>query len=267
MKKKIIAILMVMLLCASMLTLTACGGKNTDEEDKGNDAENVGNVDDTNVNDADDNAADDGSDDTANEAEVDVFVSVASEGALVFGNYMTVIDMDKDGALTISDAIACAHLAGFEGGNEAGYATAETEYGLSVTKLWGIENGGSYGFYLNNAYVDSLLAPLTEGDVVSAFSYADLTGWSDAFCYFDKITAESDGEITLTLTYLAFDENYNTVPTPVNGAKITVDGAETEFVTDENGSVTITAENGEHVVSAISDTMTLVPPVCIITVG
>lgn len=61
--------------------------------------------------------------------------------------------------------------------------------------------------------------------------------------------------------------NYNTVPTPASGAKITIDGEETEFVTDENGSVTITAENGEHVVSAVSDTMTLVPPVCIIAVG
>lgn len=186
MKKKIITILTVMLLCASMLLFTACGDKNTDAGVDGNNADNA--------------------DNTADEAGVDVFVSIASEGKLVYGSYMSVIDMDGDGEMTVSDAIACAHLAGFEGGSEAGYATAETEYGLSVTKLWGVENGGSYGFYLNNAYVDSLLAPLTEGDVVSAFSYADLTGWSDAFSYFDKITAESSGEVTLTLTYLAFDE-------------------------------------------------------------
>ena len=56
---------------------------------------------------------------------------------------------------------------------------------------------------------------------------------------------------------------------PAAGAKIIIDGEETSFVTDENGAVTIIAElsAGEHVISAVSDNLTLVPPVCVVTAG
>ena len=46
-----------------------------------------------------------------------------------------------------------------------------------------------------------------------------------------------------------------------------VDGEPVNSITDENGVVTLTLEKGEHVVSAYTDTMTLVPPVCVVTVG
>ena len=53
----------------------------------------------------------------------------------------------------------------------------------------------------------------------------------------------------------------------VQGAFLIVDGEKTDVVTDENGNAVLTlAEAGTYTVSAVSETMTLVPPVCIVTV-
>ena len=149
-----------------------------------------------------------------------------------------------------------------------GYAAEKTDYGLTITKLLGVENGGSYGCYVNDTFVTSLADAVKEGDHVYAYSYKDLTAWSDAYSYFDKTAVKADGEITLKLSYIAFDESYNPVETPAAGAVITVDGKETDVVTGEDGTAVITVEGaGEHIISAVSDTMTLVPPVCVATVG
>ena len=48
-------------------------------------------------------------------------------------------DADGDGTITINDALYLAHEAEFEGGAAAGYASEQSDYGLSLTKLWGCE--------------------------------------------------------------------------------------------------------------------------------
>lgn len=48
-------------------------------------------------------------------------------------------------------------------------------------KLWGTENGGSYGYYVNNVSTWSLTDPVDEGDYVNAFVYTDLTTWFDTY--------------------------------------------------------------------------------------
>ena len=73
--------------------------------------------------------------------------------------------------------------------------------------------------------------------------------------------------LTLTLSYLTYDENWNTVVSPVKDAFIILDGEKTALKTDENGTVTIPCEKaGEWIVSADHQTLTLVPPVCVVTV-
>ena len=181
-----------------------------------------------------------------------------------------VIDSDGDGVLSISDALYAAHENAYEGGAEAGYLSEDLGYGLSLSKLWGEENGGSYGYYLNNASAMSLLDPIADGDHVKAYAYMDLTAWSDTYCYFDADTAEiaAGNALDLTLTALVFDANWNPVATPVEGAVITVNGAETEFVTNADGAVSLNFDAaGEYIVSAASASMTLVPPICIVTVS
>ena len=197
-----------------------------------------------------------------------VFVSISDDqgNIAVAGAAFDVSDADGDGVVSISDALFAAHEARFEGGAAAGYEAGDVGYGLSLLKLWGIENGGSYGYYINNASPISLADAISEGDQIYAYAYTDLEAWSDTYSYFDTFRAVNSGELQLTLSAIVFDENFAPVATPVEGAVITIDGEATEFVTDANGSVTVTLGDAEeYLISAHSETMTLVPPVCIVS--
>lgn len=195
---------------------------------------------------------------------VKVYVTIADEnGKLAMTQEeITVTDVDNDGALTINDALYLAHEAKYEGGAPAGYESAVSEYGLSLNKLWG--TAGAVGYYVNNASAWSLADTVKEGDYVTAFVYTDATTWSDAYCYFDvnTVSAKEGAQITLTLSKAGFDADYNPIVLPVEGAAITIDGTASSIKTDAEGKVTITLKEGKHVISAVSDTEILVPPVC-----
>lgn len=200
-----------------------------------------------------------------------VYVTIADgQGQLVMVNAaIDVTDVDADGALTINDALYAAHEAAYEGGAEAGYAAADAGYGLSISKLWGEENGGSYGYYLNDVSAYSLLDPVADGDYLNAFVYTDLEAWSDVYCTFGyrEVVADAGANIKLTLNMMTFDENWNPVSLPVEGAILTIDGEDSEVVTDAEGKAQFTIEAaGEYLISARSDSAILVPPVCIVTV-
>ena len=179
-----------------------------------------------------------------------------------------VTDVDGDEVLTVYDALCCAHEAAYPGGAAAGFGAEDQGYGPSLTKLWGEENGGSYGYYVNNAGCDSLANPIEAGAHVQAYAYQDLESWSDQFSYFEGGEI-ADGTVTLTLNALGFDADWNPVSAPVAGAAIIIDGANSGLVTDENGQVTITLsdEIGEHLVTATAANSILVPPVFSYTVG
>ena len=199
-----------------------------------------------------------------------VYVSISTDtGALVLACApVTLTDADGDGALTICDALMAAHAAYHADGAEA-FLAEKTEWGLSMYRLWGVENGGSYGYCVNDASAMSLVDPVNAGDHVKAYVYTDLTAWSDTYSYFTAPVAAAavNSEVALTLSANGYDANWAPVTLPVAGAVITVNGEATEVTTDENGNAVLTfAEAGVYTVSAVSETMTLVPPVCIVTV-
>ena len=175
---------------------------------------------------------------------------------------ITAKDINGDGKVNIDEALYAAHETEYNGGAAAGYNAYDSDYGRSLGMLWG-DDCGSYGYYVNNASAMSLDDEIKDDDYINAFCYTDLETWSDTYCYFDRNTAEGN-EITLTLSAAAWDENYNPITVPVEGAVITMNGEKTDFVTDADGKVTITAdEAGRYEISAISETQTLVPTVCI----
>ncbi|MBQ7337063.1 MAG: hypothetical protein IJW40_12035 [Clostridia bacterium] len=197
-----------------------------------------------------------------------MYVTIAKGDMVISYAEVAVEDEDGDGALTINDALLAAHDKYYDGGAD-GFGSAQTEYGLSMTKLWGDESG-VYGYTLNNTSVmTDLTEPVKAGDHIYAYVYTDLTTWSDSFCYFDKVTAEvSAGEtLTLTLSSAGYDEAWNPITVPVEGAKILVDGADSGIVTDAEGKATVTlSDKGEVIISASNDAMVMVPPVCAVTV-
>lgn len=203
--------------------------------------------------------------------EANVYVTISDkEGKLALTQEkITVTDVDSDGALTINDVLYAAHEAKYEGGAAVGYASSMGDYGLKLDKLWGTANGTGYGYYVNNKSAISLTDTVKEGDYINAYVYTDLTAWSDTYCYFDvnKAWVTAGREITVTLSAAGYDASWNPVVIPVEGATITVNGEKTEFKTDKDGKVTFAlSKAGNYVISAVSDTMTLVPPVCQVAV-
>ncbi len=202
-----------------------------------------------------------------------VYVTISDDkGKLVMVQEpVTVTDIDNDGVLTLNDALYNAHETGYEGGAEAGYAYSNSQWGISLDKLWGIANGGSYGYGVNNApAVMGLSDTVKDGDYITAYVYTDLTAWSDQLSYFNvsTLTVKEGESFTLTLSASGYDADWNPITLPVAGAKILINGEQTDYVTDSNGKVTIQADKaGKLTVSATSDSMTLVPPVCTVSVS
>lgn len=199
-----------------------------------------------------------------------VYVTVSAGGQLQLTDApVEATDADGDGVISVCDALYAAHEAYFEGGSKAGFAAEGTDYGISLNKLWGVDNGGSFGYRLNDLAAMSLLDAIAEGDRVYAYDYTDLVNWSDKYSFFDRYQAEAvvGEEITLTLQYVDYDENWAEITLPVAGAAVTVNGEKTDIVTDENGVFTYSASaTGTVIISAGSDALVLTPPVCVITV-
>ncbi len=202
----------------------------------------------------------------AAEANPTVYVNISdgsSEIALAYKS-VSVTDTDGDGAFTISDALYCAHEAYFEGGAAAGYVVENTQYGISLVKLWGVESGGSFGYCLNNASAMSLADEVKDGDVVSAYAYADTAGFSDVFAYFseNECGIDENADVSLKLFYISYDENFSPVTSPVADAEIYYNGESTGVKTAEDGSFTVNVGAMDGIVTARSSSLTLVPPVC-----
>ncbi|MBO5275436.1 MAG: hypothetical protein J6I45_12555 [Clostridia bacterium] len=209
---------------------------------------------------------------TVSAEEPTVYVTIADDkGELALAYKAVVVDTDYDGdaKFTIYDALMKAHDDAYNGGAAAGFGAVSTDYGLSMTKLWGVENGGSYGYTVNNASAMSLVDGIKDGDTIYAYCYTDLTTWSDTYCYFDQNTAwNASGELTLTLSANGYDATWAPVVNPVADAVIYVNGTATAYKTDANGQVTIKVDgNDTYQISAKKEGMVMVPPLCIYTVG
>lgn len=201
----------------------------------------------------------------------DVYISVASEGKnVVAREKIQVGDEDGDEKLTVNDALIAVHEKHFEGGAKNGYQTAETQWGQSITRLWGVDNNGSCSYYLNNKLAGGLSDPITAKDELYAFNFADTANFSDQYTYFEpsEFTAVESEDITFTLHGIAFDANWAPVDTVVENAVIVVDGEKTEFKTDPDGKVKMNLKPGKHTISAVAeDGKTIVPPIATGTIS
>ena len=202
-------------------------------------------------------------------ATAEVYVTIANKsGAAVLKNAaITATDLDADGKINIYEALKAAHATCPNGGAD-GFVAEVGQYGLSMVKLWGEENGGAFGYFVNEASAWALTDEVHTGDRLVAFSYTDTAGYTDRLSYFTPITAKVNaGEtVTLTLTALIPDESWNNVPTTIAGAKIFVNGTDSGLTTDAEGNVTLTLSAGVNEITATSETIILVPPIAFITV-
>ena len=207
-----------------------------------------------------------------------VRVSVCRDSAYVTGTDgepvaavpVSVSDCNGNGTIDIDDALFCAHDLFYPGGAEAGYASAKTEYGLSMTKLWGDESG-AFSYYINNAMVvTDTTAALKDGDLLSAYVYADQVGWTDTYTYFTAVPAGRFPAERRCLSGEAVDlivmKDVFGTPEPFAGATLLANG-EPVGVTDQTGYIRYYAgDPGATVLSAASDDLVIIPPYCRLTV-
>lgn len=212
----------------------------------------------------------------ADQDSIQVTVTIANQGAIAVGKNntlmarvpVTVTDRNGDGKFTYDEAMAAAHKAYYEKG-EAGFAMK----GNSCEMLWGNETT-SLGFYRNNTMTGYINGESVEdNDDLTAFVYQDQKNWSDQYCFFDQttVTVKSGESLTINLKGVGFDENWNTVSSPVKQAGLGMYYGGTfrtrNVSTDANGNGTISFDKaGTYVLSAKKDGAYLVPPVCIVTV-
>ena len=175
----------------------------------------------------------------------------AADGSLIAAK---ALEIPAEGT-TVGDVIKSVHEKWFTDG-EAGYSTSAGQYGDMITKLWGIENGGSYGYYINGAMAMGLTDPVKPGDIIDVFVYKDAAGYSDIYTH---LTAEANGaEVTVTVNAVTgFDANYNPVFGPLAGTKVCYIGStgnlvDTGIVTGEDGTASITLKNGIYRIIGIN---------------
>lgn len=201
-----------------------------------------------------------------------VYVTISDDNkALVLTQEpVEVTDIDNDGKLTINDAFYIVHENKFEGGAEKGYKSSVKQWGLGLDKLWGVENGGSYGYYVNDTYSMGLADEIKNGDYIEAFIYPDPKDYNYYYSFFDAKNSEekdADSEVELTLSYYTFGADGSLVTNKLEGAKITVNGKETDAVTDADGKAKVKlTDAGRNVISAVSDSVSIAPPSYVVNV-
>jgi hypothetical protein len=120
---------------------------------------------------------------------------------------VTVTDQNGDGRLTFDEALVAAHTT-YSANGIGDYATTETPgYGVSVTKLWGVETFNTL-FFINNTGLTTGVGSDTvkDGDYLVASINLDDTYYADWYSYFVKgetpaykLTTVTGTENTLSL--------------------------------------------------------------------
>lgn len=212
-------------------------------------------------------------------ASSDITVTIENAGNVVVPmKTVTVKDLDYDGLFTVNEALYAAHEAFYEGGAAAGYACGTTQYGLSLFKLWGDESG-AFGYYLDNNSCWSLADPVTAGQYLYAYIYADQIYWSDSYAAFEDTAYNCDTKrpVTVTLNASGYDANWNPVTAPKAGAVIQAydENMQTalpasEFSFKDNGDGTYTlyfTKAGTYLVAASTADKSITPALTAVTVA
>ncbi len=218
----------------------------------------------------------------AEETDVTVYVSISKYGEIQTAEdgtkmaYAPVILSGQD-SYTVDDALREAHRLYCPDGTD-GYASSISDWGLGVDILWG-DTSYNFGYYINGRTSTLLGDAVCDGTYIDAFVYENI--YTEKYSAFNlpENKVDKEEEFELELSYITYDENWNPSFLPCEGATITVNGEDTELITDENGCVALSfSETGRYIVSAYKDETitddngeeevvpTITAPVCVISV-
>ncbi len=215
---------------------------------------------------------------------ITVYVSVSRYGDFVQdknGNLMAYVPLELSGqsSYTIDDVFSLMHERYYPDGVE-GYATSYSEeWGLGVDKLWG-DTSYNFGYQVNGGRV-SVMGPgqeVEDGDSIDACVYKNTYQNLEKYARFEAAVEETcrEKEVSLTLSYVSgYDDSWNSIFSPCEGATIYIDGEETDYITDENGEVILSFdEMRTYIISAKKSQMVgdvempaITAPVCVVNVS
>ena len=217
------------------------------------------------------------------EDAVTVFLNVSQYGEFLKDKsgeplILAPIELSGKESYTLDDEFAALHRMHYDGEDTSGYASEEGKTGLYITKFWGDESG-KYGYRVNGGTesIMGLSHEVNDGDYIDVAIYEsfypDTENYTSFEAYAENVYVEEDLE--LTLNQEDFDENWNTLFSPCEGAFITVDNDVTDYTTDEDGKVSLSFESaGTYIISATKEkqvgenTVTAITaPVCAVTVS
>lgn len=214
----------------------------------------------------------------AADATVHMTISVAGvladakDGTAMAQRDVTVKDLNSDGILTYDEALSAAHDEYYEGGAAAGYASADSQYGLSLTKLWG-DTSGYFGYWDNDRSCNNLSDEVKADDYLTAFVYKDQSAWSDSYTRFvqKEYQATVGKAVTVSVEKASYDENYNTVFAAYDDAGLTAYDSEykplaADAYSVDGSNVTFNQAGTYYLATAGTDSVNLVPAVAKVTV-
>ena len=189
---------------------------------------------------------------------ITAYITISAEGEIVRGtngDYVAEKPVELTGKenYTLDDLFRKAHELYYDGGADAGYATADSEWGLSVTKVWG-DTSGKFGYQINAGavYVGGPTQAVEDGDYIDLCIYENFYPETEAYAKFDaytKAVSEDTAELTLYESY--YGQNWETLFKASEGAEIWINGEKTGILTDENGKCDLIFEkSGTYVVTA-----------------
>lgn len=217
----------------------------------------------------------------AENTDITVYLSVSKYGEIVGSKdgdamaYVPVALSGKD-SYCLNDVFLEAHSTYYTDGTD-GYASSEGDYGLSIDKLWG-DTSKKFGYQVNGGKesVMGLSHIVENGDYVDACIYKNAYPDTESYTKFDVTNKEVHCEENFTITLLVsgYDENWNMVFNPCEGATVTINGNATEIITDADGKATFSFENeGRYIISATKtksineETVpSITAPVCVVEV-
>ncbi len=191
-------------------------------------------------------------------AEITVYVTVSRYGEIVEdadGNVMCQVPVILAGKseYIIDDALRSLHKNHYPDG-ESGYASSEGKWGLGIDVLWG-DTSHNFGYQVNSGSekVNGLDHVIESGDYIDAYIYENDEEF-ESYSYFDLANKEIllDESVELQLLYASgYDELWNPIYSPCEGAIVTINGEESDVITDSDGKATLSFDaEGTYIISA-----------------
>lgn len=216
----------------------------------------------------------------ADDATTTVYVTLSQYGRILSGkdgNHLACVPVYLEEENPNLDTVLREFHSMYHSEGEAAYSSYEGKYGLAIAMLWN-DTSDLFNYQVNGGteIVNDLNHELKDGYYVDVRINENLFPDTESYTKFDTYTksAETGEEITLTLYEAGYDENWNMVFSPCADALITVNGEETDYLTDSEGNVTLNLEEeGIYIISATKskalgdNTVTAIcAPVCIVNI-